>query len=350
MKRLASALSALLAVFAALELCALPSAVSPVHASHGAGAPRKIVLASALVELRGAPDVRVARACALVDQAVEEARREYGDSGLDLIVFPEFSLLREDGTDASGQALSPEGPELRPLREKAREQHVWIVMPMVLEELSPEVRYSNAAVLFDRAGAVAGVYRKVHPIPDTKGGFEGGVRPGEGYPVFNCDFGRIGILICWDMAYEQSWDALSRAGAELVVLPSASPQNARPAAQALRHHYYVLNSAPRDNATLFSPLGTVLAQTTEPGSVLVRQIDLSYAILHWSETLREGRLFDERYGSRAGHVYSRREDTGLFWSNDPGLPIGAMLRELGLREMDEQIEAVDQARERALRK
>ena len=178
------------------------------------------------------------------------------------------------------------------------------------------------------------------------GVFEGGVTPGEGYPVFDCDFGRLGILICWDMSYEEAWNALAAGGAEIVALPSASPQTLRPAAQALRHHYYVMTSTPRDNAAVFDPIGRTAAQATAPG-VLVHEIDLAYAILHWSETLREGRALTERFGAKVGGSYSTREDTGVFWSNDPQLSIGAMIRELGLREMPETMERVEAARKAA---
>jgi hypothetical protein len=233
------------------------------------------------------------------------------------------------------------------LGAKAREHHTWVVVPMTLREEGGAGRISNAAVLLNRAGGVAGIFRKVHPIADEHGLFEGGVTPGEAYPVFDCDFGRLGILICWDMAYEDAWDALAAGGAEIVALPSASPQNVRPMAQALRHRYYVVTSAPRDNASVFDPIGRTVAQVTTAPAVLVRQVDLSYAILHWSETLREGRALTERFGAKVGYDYSEREDTGVFWSNDPQLTIGAMIRELGLREMPEMIEQMETARAKA---
>ena len=230
----------------------------------------------------------------------------------------------------------------------ARQQHTWLVVPMTLLEEGPRGRISNAAVLLDRMGNVAGVFRKVHPVVDENGLFEGGVLPGEAYPVFECDFGRLGILICWDMAYEEAWDAVAAGGAEIVALPSASPQTIRPMAEALRHHYYVVNSAPRDNASVFDPIGRTVAQVTTPG-VLVHQIDLAYAILHWSETLREGRALSERYGAGVGYNYSSREDTGVFWSNDPQLSIGSMIRELGLSELPEMVERMEAARKKRTR-
>jgi hypothetical protein len=221
-------------------------------------------------------------------------------------------------------------------------------MPMTLREAGAVTRFSNAAVLLDRGGNVAGIFRKVHPIVDDTGVFEGGVTPGENYPVFDCDFGRLGILICWDMAYEEAWDALAAGGAELVALPSASPQTLRPMAEALRHRYHVVNSAPRDNASVFDPIGRTVAQVTSPG-VLVHEIDLAFAILHWSETLHEGRALTERFGAKVGYSYSTREDTGVFWSNDPHLSIGAMIRELGLREMSETIARVESARKNGVK-
>jgi hypothetical protein len=155
--------------------------------------------------------------------------------------------------------------------------------------------------------------------------------------VFECDFGKLGIQICWDMSYDDGWAELARRGAELIAVPSASPQTLRPAAYALRHRYYVATSTPRDNVSIFNSVGMTEAQRTAPGA-LVHTIDLSHAVLHWSERLEEGRALARRYGGRVGYVYSAREDTGVFWSNDPALPIGAMLRGTGLETMDEQVD------------
>lgn len=316
--------------------------------------PRKMVVASAVMRFEGSLDQRLQLATRWLDAAAREASGRFGGAGLDLVVFPEFALQSGREPTAADQAVSLEGRVGDTIGAKARALHTWIVLPMTLRE-SPEgsaaaVRYSNAAVLFDREGRVAGIFRKVHPIADDRGVFEGGVTPGDDYPVFPCDFGKLGILICWDMSYEEAWDALAARGAEIVAVPTASPQNVQPAAQARRHTYYVVNSAPRDNATLFDPIGRVAAQQTAAPGMLIEQIDLAYAVLHWSETLRNGQAFADRYGARAGFRYSEREDTGVFWSNDSQLTVGAMVRELGLREMREQIAAMEAARLRAKQK
>lgn len=300
--------------------------------------PRKVVVGSVLARFSGSLEERLANASRLADQAAAEAVRTAGGRGLDLLVFPEFSMQRP-GRTAAEQAVPLEGAVLDALGSMAREHRTWMVVPMTLREGGPGGPISNAAALLDRSGRVAGVYRKVRPMTDAQGVAEGGVTPGTEYPVFDADFGRLGILICWDQNYEEAWDALAAAGAEIVALPSASPQTIRPAAQAMRHALYVVTSTPRDNASLVDPIGRVAAQITAPG-VLVREIDLAFAILHWSEHLHEGRALSDRFGAKAGFSYSTREDTGVFWSNDAARSIGSMIRELGLRQMSEEVERV----------
>ncbi|MBE2212609.1 MAG: carbon-nitrogen hydrolase family protein [Opitutaceae bacterium] len=300
--------------------------------------PRKVRIATVMAGLSGPLAARLDTVERLMDDAAEAAPARSDGPRLDLIVLPEFAIARVDSPAAAERAVDLDGPVRERLGAKAAGHRTWLIAPMTLRESGRGGRVSNAAVLFDRSGQVAGIYRKVHPIEDAPGVHEGGVIQGDAYPVFECDFGRLGILICWDMGYDEAWAALAAGGAEVVALPSASPQTLRPSAAALRHRYYVVTSTPRDNVSIFDPIGRTVAQRTAAGA-LVHEIDLAYAILHWSEGLHEGRALRERFGESAvGGDYSTREDTGVFWSNDPRRTIGSMIGELGLREMPEMIE------------
>ena len=99
---------------------------------------------------------------------------------------------------------------------------------------------------------------------------------------------------------------------------------------------FIATSTWRHNASIFEPTGKLVSQITPPQSLLVQELDLSYAILPWSSKLRNGKIFDEKYGARAGYRYYEDEDCGIFWSNDPRMPVGHMARELGLFEADEE--------------
>jgi len=306
--------------------------------------PRKVVVATVCHWFNATADAdeRAAAIGRLLAEAVAETGRRFPGAGLDLFVLPEHALQRR-GSAAAVRALRLDEEPVRRVAAAVARHKAWLILPMILrEDADGRPVLSNAAVLFDRTGTVAGIYRKTHPITTEDGAFENGITPGRDYPVFTTDFGRVGVQICWDMSYDEGWAALAAGGAELVVLPSASPQNVRPASHAQRFGYWVVSSTPRDNAAVFNPLGLIDAQVTKPG-VLVHRFDLVSVAVHWSTRIEEGRAFQRRFGHRGGYVWSAREDTGLFWSNDPSTPVGTLLQELGVEPMAAQIERVGNA-------
>ena len=117
---------------------------------------------------------------------------------------------------------------------------------------------------------------------------EGGVTPGKEVPVFQCDFGKLGMQICFDMSYDYGWKELERQGTELVVWPTQSPQTSQPAFRARQKRHYIVSSTWRDNASIFEPTGKITAQVKPPQDILVQELDLSYALLPWSGQLGEG--------------------------------------------------------------
>jgi len=273
---------------------------------------------------------------ALIDAMAAEAEAKW-DRGLDLAVLPEDAVCGGRAGAAEERSVALEGPVLPAMGRKAREHGTYVVLPLFMVE--DEKRFRNAAVLIDRQGRKAGVYRKVHPVIDRSGRLlEGGVIPGSRFPLFECDFGRIGIQICLDMSYADGWRTLSKNGAEIIAWPSQSPQTVRPAARALEGGCYIVSSTWRNNASIFEPTGLVVSRIEKPGEVLVQEIDLSYVILPWSEKLRNGEYLRGLYGQRIGYRYSESEDCGIFWSNDPSLPIRRMVEEAGLEDLKRTIE------------
>jgi predicted amidohydrolase len=306
--------------------------------------PRKVVVATVChwFDAKADADERAAAIDRLFAEAVAETGRRFPGAGLDLFVLPEHALQRR-GSVAADRALRLDEEPVRRIVAAVARHKTWLILPMILrEDAGGRQVFSNAAVLFDRTGTVVGIYRKTHPITTEDGTFENGITPGRDYPVFATDFGRVGMQICWDMSYDEGWAALAAGGAELVVLPSASPQNVRPASHAQRFGYWVVSSTPRDNAAVFNPLGLIDAQVTKPG-VLVHRFDLVSVAVHWSPRIEEGRAFQRRFGNRGGYVWSAREDTGLFWSNEHSTPVGTMLQELGVEPMASQIERIGTA-------
>jgi predicted amidohydrolase len=300
--------------------------------------PRKVVVGTIMHWFKetGALDERLKKSSELIDEVAKEAAKKYPGKELDLVVLPENAICQGGFPAAQDRAVPLEGKVLDTFSKLARQYKTYLIIAMMMKEPGELGVTSNVAVLLDRHGRVVGIYRKVHPViypGEQEETLEGGVMPGSEYPVFECDFGKIGIQICWDLSYEEGFMKLAERGAEIVVVCSASPQTIRTSSYALRGKYYVVTANLRNNLSVFNPIGFPVAQVTS-GKVLVHEIDLAYAVVPWSSALDNGHLFSRHFGDKVGYVYSEREDRGVFWSNDPKTPIATMVHQLNL-EMDE---------------
>jgi len=310
--------------------------------------PRKVIIGTMVHAMWGPYPGIESRLNALVgfiDRMVAEAKTKY-NAGLDLAVLPECAVTGEPGQpDLISFTLG--GKVLEIMGDAARRNHAYVIVPMTLEEDRKRGLYTNSNVLLDRDGEEVGNYRKVH-LAGLAGEdvLEGGLMPGKGFPVFDCDFGKLGIQVCFDMAYEDGWEALARKGAEIVAWPSQWSATVEPRCRAHKYNYYIVSSTWKDNASIYDPTGNIVAQTTEPSGVLVERIDLTYALIDWQPKLKNGRAFDEKYGEAAGYRYRESEDRGIFWSNDPRIPIMQMVRELGLELHADCLERTRQLQDR----
>ena len=300
--------------------------------------PRKVIAGTVMQDLWGKyPGLpqRLDQLAGLIDRIAEQSTRKY-HRGPDIAILPEAAITGEIGQDALAGAVPLKGPVHDVLGQKAREHRCYIVAPTFLLE-SDGKRCSNAAILFGRGGDVAGIYRKVHLVvsPDNES-MEGGSTPGTEVPVFDCDFGRLGIQICYDIEFDSGWNELARKSCDVVAWPTQSPQTATPAFRAMQQGFYIISSTWRNNASVFEPSGRIAAQIRPPESVLAYELDLSYAILPWSGKLQNGEALRNKFGDKAGFHYYEDEDRGIFWSNDPGVTIREMARSLGLEERHEQ--------------
>lgn len=148
-----------------------------------------------------------------------------GQEGAQLIVFPEYLL---------GHIRIP-SPTTQAIASAASRNKIYVVAGC-WEELA-DGRYANTALLFDRVGKIAGKYRKTHAAVDHWEGSPPWAHPpsgkdadwfrandpewtmekGNSFPVFELDFGKIGIMTCYDGWFPEPPRILSLKGAELVL-------------------------------------------------------------------------------------------------------------------------------------
>lgn len=293
--------------------------------------PRKVVVGTTLFSLFPGQrpyvslDHRLGEVARRLDEIAASAQSRQG-RGLDIAVFPELTLnSRDKSIPLAQRALPLEGKVAESLGAMARKHRTYLAVSFNLLEDTATGQVSNASVLFDRQGAVVGIYRKNFCLPSPDGKtLEGGKTPGHESPVFETDFGRVALAICYDMGFDELFESYAAQGAELVLWSSMSPQTFIPRSTARRYGYYIVSSTPRDSAAVFDPLGEISAQIAKEG-VLTHEIDLTHRLVHWQPSLEEGQALKKKFGDRVGFHYLPVEDTGIYWSNDPALPIDKML-------------------------
>ncbi len=148
-----------------------------------------------------------------------------GSDGAQLVVFPEYVL---------GHIAVP-GPETKRIAAAAKANSIYVIVGC-WETLS-DGKFANSALVFERNGAIMGKYRKTHAAIDH---FEGDqpwrkppanktrewmlqndpewiMEPGTDLPVFDFDFGRVGIMTCYDGWFPEPARVMSLRGAEVLV-------------------------------------------------------------------------------------------------------------------------------------
>ena len=155
----------------------------------------------------------------------EQLTRQAGKSGAQIICYqelfygPYFGIVQDK--KYYDYAESVPGPTTERFQELAKELGMVIVLP-IYEEENTGVLY-NTAVVIDADGRLLGKYRK-HHIPHVDRFWEKFYfRPGNtGWPVFDTKVGKVGVNICYDRHFPESWRNLGLAGAEIVFNPNAS--------------------------------------------------------------------------------------------------------------------------------
>ncbi|MES1924808.1 carbon-nitrogen hydrolase family protein [Salinisphaera sp. T31B1] len=176
--------------------------------------------------------------------------RHAADQGATLAVLPEnFALMGAHETDKLGVA-EPDGagngatPIQDFLAETAAELGLWIVAGTIpLASPEPDRVYAACLVYDDRGQRVAR-YDKIHlfdvGLPDSREAYRESATfvAGEIAPVvLDSPFGRIGLTVCYDLRFPELYRALSAAGAEIIVAPSAFTHTTG------RAHWHVLARA-----------------------------------------------------------------------------------------------------------
>ncbi len=123
--------------------------------------------------------------------------------GAEIICFPETCVHKTDYLEFSNNLI-------KEIRNACKENSIWAI---VTDSFLVKRKPYKIAVLIDRNGKIRGRYKKINLYDDDG-------KPGKKIFTYKTDFAKIGIAICWDLAFPELFRKMKKSGAEIVFCPS----------------------------------------------------------------------------------------------------------------------------------
>ena len=252
---------------------------------------------------------------------IEQENRESDD----LILLPEMCL---------GYGIITMNDEaVIKMCETAGRKKVYIVFTVFRYGDSGETY--NTSMLIDRSGNIAGVYDKAYPFWG-EGFRDPPCLPGKDVPVFETDFGRIGISNCFDVNFPDVYKRLSDSGAELVLYPSGYSAGMSLQAHAINHNYYIISSTLIPDCVMYDITGREIYYQKGANGVNISRltVDLDRSIYHLDFNIdKRDKLLADHSGEIEQDTFLKREGWFTLRALKPGVSVKTLADEYELEEL-----------------
>ena len=222
----------------------------------------------------------------------EAMLRDAAAAGADVAVLPEMFSCPYDRRYFRTFAERGHEDSCRRLADWARKYHLLLIGGSV-PEVDGELLY-NTSFVFNAEGQQLARHRKIHlfdvDLPGMHFHESHTFTPGSDITVFDSEFGRVGVAICFDVRFPELFRAMARRGAELICLPAQFNMTTGPAhweatmrMRAVDNElFFVAASAARfegfsyecwGHSLILDPYGTALAAADEKEQLLLAEIN-----------------------------------------------------------------------------
>ena len=241
---------------------------------------------------------------------------------------PDIACLPELFVDGEPEAIP--GPVTKRLGDWAQRNASYVVFGIKARLGS---RVCNSAVLLDRGGRVAGRYDKMHP---TEKELATGTHPGTvDPPVFETDFGTIGVQICFDVNWWDNWTRLKEKGAKIVFFPAAYPAAKQLSAIALMNQFFVVSSTQSRLSRIYDITGSEVATSGRFQPYATAAIPIGKTLFEVDFHTSKMREVQKKYGSKVEVIWHHEDDWFTLASLDPDLTVQDLIQEFGLVPLNE---------------
>lgn len=219
------------------------------------------------------------------------------DEKPDFVILPEMFCCPYQTQNFPVYAEEEGGPVWQQLSEYANQYGIYLIGGSMPEK-DAEGKVYNTSYIFDRQGKQIGKHRKVHLFDiDVTGGqtFKESytLTAGDHDTVFDTEFGRMGVILCFDIRFPELARMMVNDGAKAIFVPAAFNMTTGPAhwelsfrTRALDNQIYMIGCAPmRDESAGYiswghsivtDPWGRVIDMLDEKEGVLLTELDLDY--------------------------------------------------------------------------
>ena len=219
------------------------------------------------------------------------------DEKPDFVILPEMFCCPYQTQNFPVYAEEEGGPVWQQLSEYAKQYGIYLIGGSMPEK-DAEGKVYNTSYIFDRQGKQIGKHRKVHLFDiDVTGGqtFKESdtLTAGDHDTVFDTEFGRMGVMLCFDIRFPELARMMVNDGAKAILVPAAFNMTTGPAhwelsfrTRALDNQIYMIGCAPmRDESAGYiswgqsivtDPGGRVIDMLDEKEGVLLTELDLDY--------------------------------------------------------------------------
>jgi len=213
------------------------------------------------------------------------------EMGADLICIPEAFMVYVPAISDVKYADIAEplnGPFVTGLEEAARENQIYVVCGIYEMEQKDKVRAYNTTVVLNRDGELIHHYRKTHLYDAFAHQESKSIIPGDGpLKVFETEFGKIGLLVCYELRFPEITRQLVLQGADILMIPTAWLAGSLKEeqfeilirARAIENTVYVCACDQVGNtyvgrSMVLDPMGLIVGSAGEEECIFVADIDL----------------------------------------------------------------------------
>ncbi len=251
----------------------------------------------------------------------------------DLIVLPEHATLPrglpyDERTEYMGVRKNQ---TLNYFRSVARAHHCYIAFGMLRYDSSGHLR--NSLILLGRDGTVVGVYNKNYP---TIYEMKWGIVPGSKAVVFHCDFGTVGMAICFDLNFDELRDRYATLKPDIMVVSSAYHGGfvQKEWSYSCRSFLVGAISGKGTRSQIRNPLGEVIASSTNYFDFAVAAINLDSRLVHLDYNWQRLREMKRKYGPTVNIRDPGLIGAVLISSKNKDVSIDQMIKEFHLELLD----------------